>query len=432
MKYDLIVIGAGPGGLMAARTAAGDGMKVLLLERKRDITEVNRACVQIFYLNKLDANWLTLKLTPKMDAYIEQVSVETFADRCRFNFLDAGFSLDYEGPLRAYYNWLHLSPSGNYVTRYPSNNFPWGYFYSKKAFLAGLLDECLNLGVKLMAGTKCVDIENQPGGVTCTLTPVMGDGASQTIKARRGVLADGSFSPIMEKLGFNEGRAGPPPLKFLSTALDRIDTPYPDSQYLYVALPSQHHGYFLISSWPHGRYHIQVETMINSPANLVAITERFMNDSPFTSWFKHSKILKRMTCNMALVTNVWDPARESLICVGDNAAYAETAIKGAIAAGYQAAQATRMTLAGQDGNDYYNKWWDIAFPSHSPQYRAATRRALSPASVLNDQEMDTLYRWIYDHDFHALLADVVGNNMKLIEAELPDIYAKIRLPVAPK
>ncbi len=35
MKYDVIVIGAGPAGLMAARTAAEDGLKVLLIERKR-------------------------------------------------------------------------------------------------------------------------------------------------------------------------------------------------------------------------------------------------------------------------------------------------------------------------------------------------------------------------------------------------------------
>ena len=51
MKYGLIV-GGGPGGLMAAKTAAEDGLKVVLIERKGDITEINRACTQIFYMNK--------------------------------------------------------------------------------------------------------------------------------------------------------------------------------------------------------------------------------------------------------------------------------------------------------------------------------------------------------------------------------------------
>jgi len=52
MKYDLIVVGGGPGGLMAAKTAAEDGLKVIVIERKRNITEINRTCVQIFYIRK--------------------------------------------------------------------------------------------------------------------------------------------------------------------------------------------------------------------------------------------------------------------------------------------------------------------------------------------------------------------------------------------
>ncbi len=40
MKYDLIVVGGGPGGLVAAKTAAEDGLKVVLIERKKDIAEL--------------------------------------------------------------------------------------------------------------------------------------------------------------------------------------------------------------------------------------------------------------------------------------------------------------------------------------------------------------------------------------------------------
>jgi flavin-dependent dehydrogenase len=44
MKYDLVICGAGPGGLSAPMTVAADGLKVLVLERKRNISEVNRLC----------------------------------------------------------------------------------------------------------------------------------------------------------------------------------------------------------------------------------------------------------------------------------------------------------------------------------------------------------------------------------------------------
>jgi len=90
-----------------------------------------------------------------------------------------------------------------------------------------------------------------------------------------------------------------------------------------------------------------------------------------------------------------------------------------------------MALDGQDGNDYYNKYWELAFPSHSMQYRGMTRRNLSPAAMLSDSQMDTLYQWIADHDFHALINDVVGSNLELLEAELPEIHARVKIPVAP-
>jgi len=47
MEYDVIVVGGGPAGLMAARTAAEDGLKVLLIERKKEVTEVKRLCGQL-------------------------------------------------------------------------------------------------------------------------------------------------------------------------------------------------------------------------------------------------------------------------------------------------------------------------------------------------------------------------------------------------
>ena len=36
-QYDLVVVGAGPAGSIAARTAAEKGISVLLLEKDRDV-----------------------------------------------------------------------------------------------------------------------------------------------------------------------------------------------------------------------------------------------------------------------------------------------------------------------------------------------------------------------------------------------------------
>jgi len=64
MKYDLIVAGGGPAGLMAAKTAAEDGLKVLLLERKKEIARITRDCAQIFYIGVLSFDRQTRQLKP--------------------------------------------------------------------------------------------------------------------------------------------------------------------------------------------------------------------------------------------------------------------------------------------------------------------------------------------------------------------------------
>jgi digeranylgeranylglycerophospholipid reductase len=51
IKYDPIVVGAGPAGLMAAKTAGEEGLKVAVLERKNDITKVCRCCAGAFNVN---------------------------------------------------------------------------------------------------------------------------------------------------------------------------------------------------------------------------------------------------------------------------------------------------------------------------------------------------------------------------------------------
>ena len=47
-KYDVIIVGAGPGGLMAAKVAGENGLKVALLDRKEKIVEIGRCCATMF------------------------------------------------------------------------------------------------------------------------------------------------------------------------------------------------------------------------------------------------------------------------------------------------------------------------------------------------------------------------------------------------
>jgi len=427
VKYDLIVIGAGPGGLMAARTASREGLKVILVERKQNIPEIKRLCSMLM---RLGPGGFSSDHVPK-DKVINQVRVTFESDLGEhiIHLKNLNVTIPYHGGLRTYHNEVWISPSGYSYGTLPTNDDTYGYCIDKEALLAGLLNECIEAGCEVRAGTKCTDVIEEPDGVKCSLAT--GNTTSEVL-AHRAVIADGAFSPLLEKLGFNEGRTGPPPLKFLGYALDRIDAPYPESRFLKLAIPSIHKGQVSVGLWPHDTYQIQISVPIGSPENLTDLMDRIMHRSPFASWFKHSKIVSKLACNMALLPNVEKPARGRIICVGDNAAYAETAIKGALGCGYVAGKAIKKSLEGGDGNAMYNDYWDHAFYAHSAEYRAFGRRTLPPARMLDDKETDTLYKWIIDNHLHGMLQDVVADNLERLKADLPQIAAKIVVPTAPR
>ncbi|MBW1853658.1 MAG: FAD-dependent monooxygenase, partial [Deltaproteobacteria bacterium] len=52
MDYDVSIVGAGPAGLMAAKMAAEHGLKVILIEKRKDIAKVTRACCQHFIMDE--------------------------------------------------------------------------------------------------------------------------------------------------------------------------------------------------------------------------------------------------------------------------------------------------------------------------------------------------------------------------------------------
>ena len=55
-KYDLVIVGAGPAGTMAAKTAGENGLKVALLERRINIEKITRPCTEGLLCHKLSEN----------------------------------------------------------------------------------------------------------------------------------------------------------------------------------------------------------------------------------------------------------------------------------------------------------------------------------------------------------------------------------------
>jgi flavin-dependent dehydrogenase len=422
MKHDLIVVGAGPGGLMAARTAARDGMKVLLMERKRVITEVNRACAQIFYINKLTANPVTGKPTPKSDGYIEQVSCEVFPNRARFNFCDLDLSLNYEGPLRPYSNWLQYSPSGNCVFRYRQNDFPWGYFYFKEAFLAGLLKDVVAAGVEVLTGTTALGTSNTPDGVEVRANTASGD---KTFEARAAIAADGLVSRIVESLGLNKDRPRRPSRQILAYVMEGVECPYHDSAWISWAIPSLTGlGSIWMALTADNCNMLGSGSSGETPPG--AVLDRLIKSPVYAPWFAKARIVSKMACTIAARPPLKQVVSGNVMVIGDAGAAVETWSQGAVAGAYKAVKSLQKEWKGQKGFDEYTAWWQKAFAFNKPEYFQIIATSSSLISRFNDKDMDDIYQMFRDEIGIPTL--LVAANRDMIRQKRPDLFEKMSAP----
>jgi len=95
--YDVIIVGAGPGGAMAAKVAGENGLKALLIERHTDLSAIHRICTMIINVDEENfGEYITYNYRNKS-----------------FVFPHNGFSVTYDGPVRKVYGFHIISPSGN-------------------------------------------------------------------------------------------------------------------------------------------------------------------------------------------------------------------------------------------------------------------------------------------------------------------------------
>ena len=421
MKYDLIVVGGGPGGLMAAKTAAEDGLNVVVIERKRNVTEIKRACMQIFYTHKITGSPEMEEGKARADGYIDPVSVEILPDKCQFHFPVPGFSIDYEGSLLPYYNWIGISPSGYQLHRHKPNNKIWGFFYQKEVFLAGLLASAQKAGAKIMPETIGMGAENTPEGVKVL---IRGKSGEQTLEARKAIAADGVSSNIVDSLGLNQNRqVMTPPFKIIECEMDGLETNLPGFSMVRVTIPSLN---------PFGPVGMGLKaenrpflwTMTAGTLSPGTILEKFMEHPNFAHWFRHARVVKKMAAGSGagLRTPIREPVAGNVLIVGDATAPVETWIQGAVACGYMAVKAIKKELDGQKGCQEYIDWWRKAFAFNDPHYWKVA--GVFPLNrICSDEEGDYLYSL-----FQGTVGCDVGlitNNLELIKTERPELYEKL-------
>jgi flavin-dependent dehydrogenase len=418
MKYDVIIIGGGPGGLMAARTAAESGLKVILIERKRKITDTSRTDVSIFYFKFLIP-----------DAYVEPVKVEIGASgglmaekapRTRFIF-PQNFSVDYTGLLVPYYNFINFSPSGHQV--YSLKNEFWGFYYSREVFLADLLSEVGRVGAEVLTETLALGIENTPEGVKVR---VRGRSGEQTLEGRKAIVADGVISKMVESMGLNENRSllGMR-IKSVSYVLEGVDVPneVPDyCSWLTFTIPSIKRGSTIWLCNHSERDKINLKQL--GGGNAIELN-KFMQDSAYAPWFRHASVVRKTGFSIAPQTLLRKPVTGNALVVGDAAIGNETWIQGAVASGYQGGKAVLKELNGQDGYSGYTEWLQQAFAvfAFNDHFKLKNAHYILSATC-SDEEIDYIYSRYKGEVGHP--AFKIAENPEMIKDERPELFGRLK------
>ncbi len=212
--YDLIVVGAGPAGLMASRVAAENGLSVALLERKKEITAIKRSCATMFAVE---------------DDYLFGERMYFNSKQKRFIFPINGFSIPYDGPHKNFYGQMLYAPDGKAFIEFGNyeENLSKGdegrlsVVYDKETLLKSMLKDAESMGVEIFSGMNVSGIKKTPESVTVATS------SGDTFEGTFVIASDGLNSRTAELLGMNKKRIFYGTVKTVSYAVTGVSLPSP-------------------------------------------------------------------------------------------------------------------------------------------------------------------------------------------------------------
>jgi len=361
--YDIVIIGAGPGGLMAALTARQEGLKVLLVEQKKEITRVQRTCAE------------ALITRPNCDG--ETVTIA--GEKIIFHIND--FSIPYRGPWVEMKQLVRLSPSG-YKLTIEREETPVAMIFNKEILLENLLTEVEKSGCEIQNETIGIRALNTKEGVTVTLQK---NGVQSEVKSKLAIAADGVNSRITQSLGLNKERTlfGTP--KVLSYILEGVKPAIPNA---FIMFQGKSFGGYFMPKAPREKGDPPLYELSGFTEELITT---FMAEGKVSSWFKDARVVKRTSAVMNFYTPLRAPVAGKIMIVGDAASFIEVYIQGAIMYGFRAAKAAAKELREGNGLGDYVKYWQDSYEYHILEKREQAFRTALGITNLMDEEIDYLF-----------------------------------------
>ena len=339
--YDVLIVGAGPGGAMAAKVAGENGLKAALIERKTDIKTINRICTMIISVDE-----------ENFDEYV------TYRNK-RFIFPHNGFTVNYDGPTREVYGFHIISPCGNRfrigdaIKGKKGKQPPVGLMVDKGLLIQTMVDEAGANGVEVFNNTNINNVRKESDCVVIT------DNRGNEYRGKFVIAADGVNSRLARILGFNKERIFLGTYKDYARAYEGAEIPEEDVLMFCMGWDC---SISLAPELPPGHFHVSAASY-NVNQDLDAEMDRFLSSEPFATWFKNAReIHHRTSCVSNIASPIQVPFKDNVLLVGDAGWMQETSIMGAIMPGWSAANAVTEALImgkiNQDGVKNYLEWWD--------------------------------------------------------------------------
>jgi digeranylgeranylglycerophospholipid reductase len=426
-EYDLIVVGAGPAGLMAAKTAGENGLKVALLERKEHISTLTRSCSMM--LVSLGGEYLG-----------ERIRLNT-RDK-RLCFPRYGFTIPYDGPHQDFYTWTIFSYKGHKIQlgdyQALSNKGEAGRasaIYDKEILLDGLLQEVISLQVDVFPSHNVIGTMKDGGKVKVFTRE------GKSFKGNFVIGAEGRSSRLARTLGMNNGRKyfGTP----ISLGYEMVGVEPPEKYALFQIFLNEKPP---MMAWMTPRAgkdeHFVMVNSVIPDRDHVRSFEKFTKDGFFASWFKRAEIKRKLASIGNMCAHIVDPYKDQVLIISDSAWCQEAEMTGAIICGWKAANAVTWALIegkiSREGLAIYLDWWrDKVIARYD--YRDMVGNAVLP-HVLAPDEIDYIFSLIkrplpnvFDpYETPKLIGGAFAEIMPIISKERPAIMQKIsRIPQTP-
>ena len=412
---DLLIIGAGPAGLMAGYTAAKGGAKVLIVDMKRDIPVARRACSAQFVLDD-GYEGETLKIGDG-----------------KLIFTKNGFEVPYTGKLVPIQHNYMISPKGYQVDFSYEDLRPTAMKFDKNALLKGLLEQCEGAGVEIRPGTMA--LKGSDAGEYVKLT-VKDENKEYELEARKLIIAEGVNRKLTAVFGLNKGyQCMGVPLTYEYTLEGTTGIPH-NSWIQYYGDVYHPFMEIMVGESTYSDDALEFTIMGIGDQKPKAFFEKLRTESPLAENLKNARIVERKGCACKNFLSLTRPYAGNVLAIGDSAAHIEVINQGAMMCGFNAGNAVVKELSGEKGFEEYSRWWNDAFEFNceDPAEQLKMYGAINIKRTLSDDEIDYLFAMLVgeQHSGHFNQYEVPKNfwtavlkHDDTIRAENPALYEKM-------